>query len=231
MELYAIRHGESEANRRGAYAGWAQVGLTDKGREQAALLGRRLKGIAFDAVFSSDLLRTRQTTELVLPGVPYEVSDKLREIHVGILEGRTREEARKEFGEVRRQFWMQYDYTGEGGENEDDVRRRVAAFMEELAAKVLPPGGRQALGNAPCASVTFPGGASAAGPMQTAVFQDQAKIAVICHHGTLAAMLSYVLGCKVERDRVKADNCSVNRFSFREGRWCLRGWNGTGGAR
>ena len=32
MELYVIRHGESEANAGGYFAGWAQVSLTEKGR-------------------------------------------------------------------------------------------------------------------------------------------------------------------------------------------------------
>lgn len=193
MEVYVIRHGESEANRKKAYAGWSPVPLTEKGRQQAALLGSRLKGRTFDAVFSSDLVRTRQTAELVLPGTDYRISEKLREIHVGRLEGMTEAEARQQFGDVCDSFRKTYDFTAVGGESEDDVRKRVAEFMEELIP--LP---------------------------------DTAKIAIVGHHGTAAAMLSYVLGCKVGRDIAKLDNCAISCFAYADKRWTLVRWNGTG---
>ena len=45
MELYAIRHGQSAANAIQAHAGWAQVPLTELGREQAAKTGGAAQGL------------------------------------------------------------------------------------------------------------------------------------------------------------------------------------------
>lgn len=72
MELYAIRHGQSAANAVQAHAGWAQVPLTELGREQAAKTGELLKGMEFDRVIVSDLLRAKETAQIALPGRNFE---------------------------------------------------------------------------------------------------------------------------------------------------------------
>ena len=67
MELYVIRHGQSKTNVDRRFGGWAQVPLTEKGMNQARSTHEKLKGIKFDRIISSDLLRAKQTTELVFP--------------------------------------------------------------------------------------------------------------------------------------------------------------------
>ena len=52
MLLYMVRHGESEANERHIHAGWGQVRLTAKGREDAKKAKALLCDISFDKVYA-----------------------------------------------------------------------------------------------------------------------------------------------------------------------------------
>ena len=133
MRIYAIRHGQSEANLHRMHGGWAQVPLTEKGIAQAIAAGQRLQGMHFDKVMVSDLLRAQQTAEHVLPGFEYLPDLRLREICLGSLEGRFVSDCEAELGEVyiaRRKCW---DFTAYGGENLQQIQQRVSAFLEEMA--------------------------------------------------------------------------------------------------
>ena len=57
MKIYFMRHGESENNLNGRMTGWMDAPLTERGVEQARAASVKLRGITFDKVFSSDLVR------------------------------------------------------------------------------------------------------------------------------------------------------------------------------
>ena len=135
MELYVIRHGQSETNVDRRFGGWAQVPLTEKGMNQARSTHEKLKGIKFDRIISSDLLRAKQTTELVFPGCVYSEDRRLREINVGaVLEKKCRIASLEEYGEPLRKAMENRDYRAFDGESTEDQIRRVAEFMDDLAA-------------------------------------------------------------------------------------------------
>ena len=134
MLLYMIRHGESEANAAGLHAGWSQTPLSPKGREQAVRAGEKLKGIPFDRVVSSDLLRARQTCELALPGFSYETSPLLREIGVGDLSGKSAAACSALYGEAYLEHKKAQDFTPFGGEDLSMLKRRVAEFLSLVEA-------------------------------------------------------------------------------------------------
>ena len=77
--LYLARHGEYEA----AQEAQPKDGeLTETGRQQSELLGKRLQGIPFSAIHHSPWRRAVQTAEIGaghLPGVPLHPSDLLQE--------------------------------------------------------------------------------------------------------------------------------------------------------
>ncbi|GGM75338.1 histidine phosphatase family protein [Thermogymnomonas acidicola] len=87
MALIAlVRHGESEANvlnivthEEGKYH------LTERGREQALFISRTLAGLGFRRVYSSPLLRTVETAEIIAShlGLSVEVDARLRETDMG----------------------------------------------------------------------------------------------------------------------------------------------------
>ena len=51
MIVYVLRHGQSEANRDGVCAGWADSPLTELGIQHAKNAGKMLRGIKFDKIF------------------------------------------------------------------------------------------------------------------------------------------------------------------------------------
>lgn len=66
LTLHFIRHGETYFNLYDRVQGWGDSPLTDLGVEDALRSGRGLKELKFDAIYSSDLLRTIATAELIL---------------------------------------------------------------------------------------------------------------------------------------------------------------------
>lgn len=128
MKAWVIRHGESEANQNGLLTGWLDAPLTEKGREEAALVRQLLDGVRFDKVYSSDLLRAKGTAEIALPGCPYETVPALREINVGSIAGQPLSVVK---GEDIRPLTKD-GYGPFGGESRAELRERVAAFMKAL---------------------------------------------------------------------------------------------------
>jgi len=132
MELYIVRHGQSEANLNGTYSGWAHVPLTEQGIADAERAGELLKGIEFAKVYASDLKRAMQTCETALPGAEYETDPLLREISTGILTGTYHKAALEKYGDAHKRCTEARDYSRYGGESHEMHCRRVAKFMKKL---------------------------------------------------------------------------------------------------
>ncbi len=66
VTFYFIRHGETYFNRYDRMQGWCNAPLTPEGIEDIHRSGRGLKDIKFDAVYTSDLMRTIETAKIIL---------------------------------------------------------------------------------------------------------------------------------------------------------------------
>ena len=106
--LVLLRHGESIWNQENRFTGWADVDLTQKGRQQALDAGRILRkyGYKFDIAFTSVLKRAIRTLwialdELDIMWIPVHNCWQLNERHYGSLEGLNKSVAAAEFGEAR----------------------------------------------------------------------------------------------------------------------------------
>ena len=88
--LYLVRHGESEANAAGVFAGQTDSPLTARGRAQAAAVATALADLPIDRVVASDLSRTRDTAAAIAAthGLAVETYAELREIDVGDAAGK-----------------------------------------------------------------------------------------------------------------------------------------------
>ena len=66
--LVLVRHGESQWNLENRFTGWVDVPLSEKGIQEAAAAGERLKkeNLKFDCAFTSDLKRAQNTLTLIL---------------------------------------------------------------------------------------------------------------------------------------------------------------------
>ena len=97
--LYFIRHGQSGGNAEGRFGGHGPTPLSDLGREQAEKTAKVLAKEGIDVIYSSDLLRAVQTAEPLakLLGLKVNTSEAFRERHVGVLEGLTFDESKRDF--------------------------------------------------------------------------------------------------------------------------------------
>src|SRR5713226_6959922 len=99
MELYVLaRHGESTLNLENRINGdpAVAVALTDKGHEEATLMGQELAHIPIELCVHSRFDRTRETAAIALKGrdIPFETEPLFDDIDVGDLEGVMLEEYR-----------------------------------------------------------------------------------------------------------------------------------------
>ena len=134
--LCLIRHGQTDWNLEGRYQGQSNVPLNEKGLEQAELLKEKLNGHSFAAIYSSDLIRARQTTEPIakLLGLNVQIEPRLREINQGEWEGVLVEDIKARYAEI----WSQRtvdpaNVRPPGGETVREVATRVYAALDDIA--------------------------------------------------------------------------------------------------
>jgi len=110
LRLYFVRHGESEANQLHVISNRdLPHGLTAKGREQSCILADRFGGCGITQIFTSPLLRARQTAEILAHAwnLDMTVADALQEYDCGLIEGRLDDAS----GQLHRQLrsdWLNY---------------------------------------------------------------------------------------------------------------------------
>jgi len=112
-----LRHGESTWNKENRFTGWTDVGLTEKGKEEAVFAGKILKekGFIFDIAFTSVLKRAIHTLWLALEQldqmyIPIINSWRLNERHYGELQGLNKAETAAKHGEQQVHIWRRsYD--------------------------------------------------------------------------------------------------------------------------
>jgi 2,3-bisphosphoglycerate-dependent phosphoglycerate mutase len=150
--LVLVRHGQSEWNLKNLFTGWRDVGLTDKGREEARAAGEKLKarGLKFDTAFTSALVRAQKTCEIILDvlgqgGLETIRDQALNERDYGDLSGLNKDDARKKWGEEQVHVWRRsYDVQPPGGESLRDTGARVwPYYLHEMQPHVL--GGKTVL--------------------------------------------------------------------------------------
>ena len=112
MTLVLIRHGESEWNKQNLFTGWADVDLSDAGRQEAREGAAALKeaGYDFDLCYTSYLKRAIHTLQIVLDGLdrawlPVVKSWRLNERHYGALQGLNKSETAAKYGEDQVRIW------------------------------------------------------------------------------------------------------------------------------
>ena len=138
MQLLVVRHGETEFNREGRYLGALDPALTPAGVAQAARLREELAGKRC-VVYCSPLRRARETAEVICSGTNLKPIEFpwLRERHVGVFEGLTRDEAKERFPGLWEQnitrLWASAPF---GGETIERVVMRVRDGLGELYSSV-----------------------------------------------------------------------------------------------
>ncbi|MYC29813.1 MAG: histidine phosphatase family protein [Chloroflexi bacterium] len=138
--VYIVRHGETLWNAEGRIQGHTDIELSERGREQAKMVERRLSGIRFDVAYSSDMRRTTQTAQTILGGgdTPLNSIPELREYNKGVFEGLTAEEYRQKYPELYEASLINDpDFAPPGGETIRQCQARMAGFVRSLRERHL----------------------------------------------------------------------------------------------
>ncbi len=116
-KVVLLRHGESLWNKENRFTGWVDVGLSEKGVQEALEAGRAMRGdgYVFDVAYTSVLARAIKTLwlaleEMDLMWIPIHHSWRLNERHYGALQGLNKVETVEKHGMEQVQIWRRsYD--------------------------------------------------------------------------------------------------------------------------
>ena len=184
MIIYLIRHGRQNSTKCNV-----NVPLSQAGKEQAILLGERLKQYEIDGVYSSDLIRAVETAEIIREvlgnsSLSVQIDSRLRESDFGDLEGIENDEVKKQYADFfEKRDLLEEDLPYPGGENGLDVYRRVREALLKITK------------------------------------QDKKRVCVVCHGGTIRSLLAGILNMHSAHRILFAktlENCSITELFYDE---------------
>ena len=126
--LVLLRHGQSTWNKENRFTGWTDVGLSEKGVQEASNAGKTLKenGFDFKLAYTSYLSRAIKTLwltleEMDLMWIPVHRSWRVNERHYGALQGLNKAETAEKHGEQQVKLWRRsYDIRPPALEPDDE---------------------------------------------------------------------------------------------------------------
>ncbi|MFZ3580041.1 histidine phosphatase family protein [Virgibacillus sp. DJP39] len=131
IKIGFVRHGSTAWNKQGRAQGNSDIPLDIEGLTQASKLAERLKTEEWDFIYSSNLLRARQTAGIIgdrIGNNQIGLDKRLREVGGGYIEGTTEIERIEKWGNN----WRELDL---GIEQSDKVVERGLAFLNEILEK------------------------------------------------------------------------------------------------
>ncbi|MCR5145363.1 MAG: histidine phosphatase family protein [Lachnospiraceae bacterium] len=137
MELYIVRHGQTDWNKMDRLQGLTDIELNANGRQVAIELGDKLEneGVEFDAIYSSPLIRAYETASLIRGRQNIRIikDERLHEIGFGVDEGVDYKTWLREDNPQRVFFTEPGKYfPPEGGESIESVCKRGEEFLREV---------------------------------------------------------------------------------------------------
>ena len=140
--LVLVRHGLSEYNKQGLWAGWIDIPLAPEGFEEARKTAEELKDINFDYCYSSPLIRSIQTLDEIKKvlnlNLPTIEDKALNERNYGIYAGKNKWRIKEEIGEEEFQkLRRSWDYPVPEGESLKQVyEREIPYYQTEIEPKL-----------------------------------------------------------------------------------------------
>jgi 2,3-bisphosphoglycerate-dependent phosphoglycerate mutase len=138
--LVLIRHGQSLWNAENKFTGWTDIGLSEKGIEEAEEAGEKLENIPFDVVHTSALIRAQKTAEIIIKNnkkskkIPVYKDKRLNERHYGSLQGLNKKETAEKYGAEQVHIWRRsFDVPPPDGESlKMNAERTIPYFKENI---------------------------------------------------------------------------------------------------
>ncbi|MBO1307988.1 histidine phosphatase family protein [Enterococcus sp. 669A] len=137
MKIYFIRHGETDYNNRGLFYGSTDVSLNQTGINQALALHKKLAFLSADIpVYTSELVRTKETAQLIFPAQEKTALAGFNEKSFGLWEGMDANQIEARYP-VEWQSWLDdpFEITPPEAEPFFDFRLRVLTEFEKLLRK------------------------------------------------------------------------------------------------
>ncbi|HIX79504.1 MAG TPA: histidine phosphatase family protein, partial [Candidatus Corynebacterium faecipullorum] len=162
--LLLMRHGQTTYNATGRMQGHLDTELSGVGYSQARAAADLLEGKGITAIVSSDLIRARETAEIIARGLGLEVAvdKRLRETHLGEWQGMTSAEVDEQFPGARALWRHDPTWAPPQGESRVDVANRARPVIDEL--------------------------------MQKHPQWDEGAVLVVAHGGAISALTCHLLG-------------------------------------
>lgn len=135
MNIYITRHGQTDLNKAHLMQGRSDAPLNDTGRQQAASAAEKLKGISFDAVYSSPLTRAVDTA-VIMTGIPKEqiiTDSRIIEVDFGQYE-------MKKYTALGLRMWSFWLFptvfpAPDSVETIAHMKKRAHSFLDDLSSK------------------------------------------------------------------------------------------------
>ena len=136
MKIYFVRHGETIWNKEKKIQGRSDIPLNEYGKELGMITAEALKDIPFDIVYSSPLIRAKETAEILVKNrnLVIHTDNRLVEMSFGEGEGESLPEIHAH-PEMKLHNFIHNpgEYTPPaGGETFEELYNRCKNFMEEI---------------------------------------------------------------------------------------------------
>lgn len=140
VELYIVRHGETDTNYTGKINGSAtNLSLNETGKKQVNYLKKHLNINDFDEVYASPLKRAQETAEILNQGVhEIKIDNRLREINYGAWDGLSAADVQAKYPQCfdeNNYLSANYSDYSEGSETYKEVLERLQSFIDDMSNK------------------------------------------------------------------------------------------------
>lgn len=204
MDILFVRHGESEANAEGIMQGSLDSPLSERGREQARVLGSwlRARDLEFEMAYCSPLCRAKETAEILCASLERsapEVRPDLAEISSGDLQGLNAAQIAERFPSfLQREVTTLGDFEEYGGESYEAVQTRARRFLDSIEATHRNPEET---------------------PKEREEVQHPQRILVVAHGGIIFQLVKQLICLPVPQVMIlRYGNCSSTLVRMRERR-------------
>lgn len=209
MIIYFIRHGRQSSS-----ACNVDVPLAEAGKQQAALLGKRMANYPIDALYCSNLMRAEETARIAFWDRPelvdnLQIRPGLAEMDFGSLTGMPDPEVKQFYKDY---YKKQQKLFGEKGPATGSALDEVNVFIGKY---FVPP-----------EEMSYPDGENCSQVMkrlmpvvQEWIYSDKEYIAVVCHGGVIRVLLSALFGgdfAKRLQFGTSLENCSITQVHYDE---------------
>ena len=134
--IFFVRHGETDANLYNKIQGQTDVPLNESGLKQAELIGKRLKDVHFDFIYSSDLSRAAVTARNIAGTREVLYTEQLREWNLGHWQGKYLKDISLMHQDEYALFKLRdTSFRPSGGESTLELSIRAKNFMKQIAEK------------------------------------------------------------------------------------------------